>query len=366
MIKVITVDDERLALDRFTRIIGNDNRVTVEGAFTSPSEALAFVKNNKIDAAFLDIEMPGMTGLELARKIREQDPSVYIVFVTAYDSYAVDAFKSRASGYLLKPVERADITEQIDYICETRGEIQLNRQIKLCVRCLGDFVCYTSASDESSTIHWKTLKAEELFALLVHYRGIAVPKDVLIDMLWPDADPQKSANLFRVTCTYIRNTLAECGFKNALLRDLNKYRLDVSILDCDYYSFDDITKDANAASENELNKAIGLYAGEYFQKMPYDWAIQRRAFLESKFKDISHIVSTTCTERGDYQKACDILSSVLIHDPYDNATAVEYTKLKMKSGDTDGALHFYREFSNRLMRETGDSPQSDISEIFDK
>jgi len=366
LIKVITVDDERLALNRFTRIIGEDSRVSVSGAFTSPTEALAFIKNNSIDAAFIDIEMPGMNGLELARNIRETDPSISIVFVTAYDSYAVDAFKSRASGYLLKPVDPVDMKEQIDYLCESRGEKAEPAPARLYVRCFGDFICRTSESDDNHPIRWKTLKAEELFALLVHYRGIAVPKDVLIDMLWPDADPQKSANLFRVTCTYIRNTLAEHGFRDALLRGLNKYILDVSVIDCDYYSFDDITKELPSVSEDEIIEAIGLYKGEYFQKMPYDWAIQRRALMESRFKNASREVCNYYVERGDLQKACDTLNAVLLFDPYDNATAVEYTKLKMKSGDTEAALHFYKNFSNRLIRETGDSPQADISDIFDK
>lgn len=366
MIKIIAVDDERLALDRFSRIVGEDTRVSLKGAFTSPSEALSFVKNNKIHAAFLDIEMPGISGLELARSIQEIDPTVSIVFVTAYDCYAVDAFKFHAAGYLLKPIDTSDLSEQIDYLTASYPNENDSPLPPLTVNCFGDFVCYNSDSDKTNAIRWKTIKAEELFALLIHYRGIAVPKDVLIDKLWPDADPEKSANLFRVTCTYIRNTLAEHGHKDILIRDLNKYRLDVSKIKCDYFEFEDTVNDLNDVSVSSLRDAISLYKGEFFQSMPYDWAIQKKALLETKFKEAVRISSELYAEQGDYSRACDALSTVLLYDPYDNNIAVEYTKLKMKSGDNDGALHFYREFSARLMRETGDTPQTDISDFNDE
>ncbi|MBQ3099612.1 MAG: response regulator [Clostridia bacterium] len=363
MIKIIVVDDERLALDRFSRIVGDDERVSLQGAFTSPSEALSFVKNNKIHAAFLDIEMPGISGLELARNIKEIDPAVSIVFITAYDCYAVDAFKFHASGYLLKPIDTSDLSEQIDYLTASNGSDTEDAPNVLTVNSFGDFVCYNSDSDKTNAIRWKTIKAEELFALLIHYRGIAVPKDVLIDKLWPDADPEKSANLFRVTCTYIRNTLAEYGFKDILIRDLNKYRLDVSKIKCDYFEFEDTLNDPAAVSVSSLRDAIALYKGEYFQSMPYDWAMQKKALLESKFKQACRISGEYYADQGDYSRACEALNTVLLYDPYDNNIAVEYTKLKIKSGDNDGALHFYREFSTRLIRETGDAPQTDISDF---
>lgn len=366
MIKAIVVDDERLALDRFSRIIKEDDRVSLEGAFTSPTEALTFVKNRKIHAAFLDIEMPGIGGLELARKIKELNPDVSIVFITAYDCYAVDAFKFHASGYLLKPIDSSDLSEQIDYLAASYNDALQTEGRKLIVTCFRDFVCYPSDSDKNNAIRWKTIKAEELFALLVHCRGIAVPKDVLIDKLWPDADPQKSANLFRVTCTYIRNTLAEHGFKDMLIRDLNKYKLDISNIICDYFEFEDTTKDPSTVPISVLRETLLLYRGEYFQSMPYDWAIQKKALLESKFKEASRISSELYAEQGDYSRACEALSTVLLYDPYDNNIALEYTKLKMKNGDTEGALHFYREFSSRLMRETGDTPQTDIADLLNE
>lgn len=165
---------------------------------------------------------------------------------------------------------------------------------------------------------------------------------------------KKATNLFRVTCTYIRNTLADKGFLDTLIRELNKYKLDISIIDCDAFNFEDVANSLSQLSPEELRDAIALYKGEYFQSAPYDWALQKRTFLEIQFKEISRISARMYIDKGNLVRACETLAGILALDPYDYNTAVEYVKLKIKSGDSDGALHFYREFTDRLLRETGD------------
>lgn len=345
-------------------MLSQDKRIQICGTFISPSDVLEFTAKNEFDVAFLDIEMPGIGGLELAKEILTVHPETQIIFVTAYDSYAVDAFKIHASGYLLKPIDPVELKSQIDFLVNSiYGDASaVNTEPKLNVSCFGDFIC----SSQNETITWKTLKAEELFALFIHYNGVAVPKDVLIDKLWPDADPQKAANLFRVTCTYIRNTLAERGFENPLIRELNKYRIDISKISCDVFDFTNTVCDTASLDIAKIRDAIALYKGEYFQNMPYDWAIQRRASLEARFKELSRISAKYYMDEGNYVHAAENLTSILSFDPYDYNTAVEYIKLKIKSGDNDGALLFYREFTDRMIRETGDEPPENFSAIIDR
>ena len=359
MIRAIIVDDEKLSLDRFARMLSQDSRIDIRGTFTFPSDSMEFAENNEFDVAFLDIEMPGMGGFELAKHILRSRPEAHIIFVTAYDSYAIDAFKMHAAGYLLKPVDPMELKGQIDFLCGLMHDDEEAPDSRLKVSCFGDFVC----SAQNETITWKTLKAEELFALFIHYHGVAVPKDILIDKLWPDAEPQKAANLFRVTCTYIRNTLTEAGFENPLIRELNKYRLDISKISCDVFDFENTVNDSAKLPVSQIRDAIALYKGEYFQNMPYDWAIQRRTLLESQFKELSRISAKHYAEDGDYIRAGENLTAILAFDPYDYNTAVDYVKLKMKSGDNDGALYFYREFTDRVLRETGDEPPENFSSI---
>ncbi len=112
MIRCVAVDDERIILDELCAMIGQTGACLL-GAFQDPIEALESIKAQRPDAAFLDIEMPGLNGIELARKIAEFDPKIQIVFVTAYEQYALKAFEVSAVHYLLKPLTQDKINEAV-------------------------------------------------------------------------------------------------------------------------------------------------------------------------------------------------------------------------------------------------------------
>ena len=76
--------------------------VETVGAFTNPFKALEFVKEQPVEAAFLDIEMPGMNGIELTEKLREIRPDLVVIFITGYENYTLDALKVKADYYLTK------------------------------------------------------------------------------------------------------------------------------------------------------------------------------------------------------------------------------------------------------------------------
>src|SRR5688572_8840041 len=101
LLRVYLVDDESLALKRLTRMLRQTRRVDIVGCTMSPDEALKFLSKNPVDAVFLDIQMPGMTGFELLQKL-PKEPAV--VFTTAFDRFALNAFEVNSIDYLLKPI----------------------------------------------------------------------------------------------------------------------------------------------------------------------------------------------------------------------------------------------------------------------
>ena len=112
--RVIIVDDERLALRQFEMETEDMPGVEVAGAFTNPVDALAYVQEHLVEAAFLDIAMPGMNGLALAEKLREIRPDLVVIFLTGYEQYTLDALKVKADYYLTKPYNKQDITEALE------------------------------------------------------------------------------------------------------------------------------------------------------------------------------------------------------------------------------------------------------------
>lgn len=112
-IRCIFVDDEPIGLSVLLSHASKVPILNVLGTFASGMEALAFVKNNAVDLIFLDIQMPDLSGLEMARMLA---PAVHIVFTTAYPQYAVEGFNLAAADYLLKPIGLSRFLQTTDRI----------------------------------------------------------------------------------------------------------------------------------------------------------------------------------------------------------------------------------------------------------
>lgn len=113
MIRAFVVDDEHLAVRRLGRMLEETGRVELTGSSTDPVDALAALGERTIDVLFLDIQMPGMTGFEMLGML---DPQPLVVFTTAYDQYALQAFEVNSIDYLLKPVEERHLARALDKI----------------------------------------------------------------------------------------------------------------------------------------------------------------------------------------------------------------------------------------------------------
>jgi two-component system LytT family response regulator len=125
--KAFLVDDEPIAISRLRALLSEHGRVEVVGAGTDPAAILPAIRSSAPDVLFLDIEMPGLSGFELLERLGSSQPLV--VFTTAYDQYALDAFKVNSIDYLLKPIERADLARAIAKLermlggTEARGDV---------------------------------------------------------------------------------------------------------------------------------------------------------------------------------------------------------------------------------------------------
>jgi two-component system LytT family response regulator len=116
MIRAIIIDDEPWAIDVLVMQLKKKcNRdVQIVATSNSPKLGIGLIEQHKPDLVFLDIEMPGMTGIDVMRSF--QNPTFRVVFITAFDAYAVEAFRLSAMDYLLKPVEADDIVRVVKKI----------------------------------------------------------------------------------------------------------------------------------------------------------------------------------------------------------------------------------------------------------
>ncbi|AHG88263.1 response regulator receiver [Gemmatirosa kalamazoonensis] len=114
-LRVMVVDDEPTARQRIVRLLGEMTDVAVVAECGSGREALAAAAARRPDVVFLDIAMPGLDGLDVARRLGTPDARPVVVFVTAYDEHALAAFRVHAADYVLKPVDRERMRDAVEH-----------------------------------------------------------------------------------------------------------------------------------------------------------------------------------------------------------------------------------------------------------
>lgn len=128
MIRVMLVDDESLAQEELKRLIACDKEFQVVAAASNGKEALEKIEKGSIDVVFLDIEMPGMNGLEVASSLARTENPPRIVFATAFNQYAIDAFTVNAVDYILKPYQPGRVAQTLERIKEVLKTQEIFRE----------------------------------------------------------------------------------------------------------------------------------------------------------------------------------------------------------------------------------------------
>jgi two-component system, LytTR family, response regulator len=123
-LRAVVVDDEQLARDELGYLLGQMGGVEIIGNAGNGVEALTTIERLQPDVVFLDVQMPGLTGFEVARRLLDGDAASQIIFVTAYDQHAIEAFEVNAVDYLLKPVDQARLVVAVE---RARRRIQIDR-----------------------------------------------------------------------------------------------------------------------------------------------------------------------------------------------------------------------------------------------
>lgn len=254
---VLAVDDEYFMLDMLVKALNASPDVESVYAFSACSAALEWVASNRVDAAFLDINMRGMTGIELARHIRAVQPECSIVFCTGYSDYAVDAFRLRASGYVMKPVTPQAVQTEIEFI---KKRYESPSAKALTARCFGTFEVLA----QGAPLHFKRTKTKELLAYLIDRNGAGVTSKQICAVLWEDDFLQtKHMNYFWQLLDDLRQTLRDAGAEQVLTKTGNSYAINTDQLDCDYYQ--------------HLKTGSPAFHGEYMTQ--YSWAEETAGFL---------------------------------------------------------------------------------------
>lgn len=258
--RALVVDDSKLAAVSLARVVRRVVPACDCVMAHTVTEALKALGQAPVDVAFLDIEMPGTNGLELARRLKVVAPQTNVVFVTGYPEYALDAWSSQASAFLVKPVGDDSLRHALDQL---RVPIAREYEKGLFVRCFGNFEVFY----DSSPVHFERQQTKELLAYLVDRRGAVVTMGELVAVLWEGkADTASLRSQLRTLISDLRRTLEHLGYPDAVAKRRGAIAIKLTAAECDYYGF-----------IRNIPSAINRYRGEYMRQ--YSWAEPTTALL---------------------------------------------------------------------------------------
>ena len=258
---VLAVDDEQIMLKELTAELGQVFPDAEIRGFQEPQDAERWASDlaqegQKLDYAFLDIRMRGMSGIELARRLKLVHPGTVLIFCTAYTEYAFDAVEMYAKGYLMKPISAENIVRTLDeMVYDWRKSAEMQKQ-HFWVKTFGNFEVFV----DGQPLVFEREKAKEMLAYLIDRAGSSVTTEQLAVALWEDRVYDNTLkNYISTILGSLRKTLRQVGKEDILIKTRNQLSVNTEKIKCDAYDY-----------EKGIVSAINSFRGEYM--VNYSWA----------------------------------------------------------------------------------------------
>lgn len=365
--RTILVDDELLLLSHMEKLLTEIDDIQLIGMYNNPYQALEAILRDKPDVVFLDIEMPEINGIQMAEQIQNVHPSINIVFITAYSEYAVRAFEINAVDYILKPLKRDRLMNTIqrfkkDY---STKEAPTRSPMVCCFQSLQ----FTDAWSQKLDVRWRTNKAKELFLFLLQYRNQLIRKDVILDILWPEAEWDKAYTLIYTTIYQIRKTLETMNLpikilsrEDSYILDLNGVKLDIDEWENGIHQSPPVTSETLSYHQQIMN----LYQGEYLAETDYTWAEGERERLKNLW--IIHVkkLADYFAATEQYHEAIHLYHRIQELHPYAEDSYFMLMKLYDKISERYLIELQYQKLTNMLSEQFGVVPNQDVQMWYER
>lgn len=233
--RIIAVDDEITALNTILLSLVNRQDITAQMFLDDADGAIGFVKSHPADAAFLDIKMPSMNGVELAKRLIAIVPTIKIFFITAYtidEKNTANEIGKNFAGYCYKPYDKDLLARQLDALVE-ETETGKKREIK--IKTFDGFDLFINGKPVS----FRNKKSKEMLAFAVNKNGAFATMDETIAALWPDKDPDLARISYRDSIWKLRRTLNENRLDGLVYFDRGCFRIEKEGVKCDLFELYD-------------------------------------------------------------------------------------------------------------------------------
>jgi two-component system LytT family response regulator len=364
MLDCILIDDEPPALRRLDRLLAaHADSVRIVGRFRRGQEALAEIERliaNRQPCpaiACVDMQMPGLSGLDVAAALRQRLPSIAIVFVTAYRDYAAEAFTSEAVDYLLKPVEPARLAQTVSrlqrHCAQSAAPIApivpvASSAPAVQVRSFGGL----TVTGPGGEVRWHSAKTREIFAYLLQHHRAGFTPERLIEDVYPASAYAHARQRYYDDLYRLRRRFAEVGIVEDLLRvERHSLQFNPGEVWIDVAHFERLLESrAKPPDEAEaLRRALQSAAGSYLQGYNWSWAMARREQLDLHRQRLQSRLADLDIAADRRELAESGLRNLLDLAPYDEHAIARLIRLYLNGGQPAKAHSAYMRYRQRLL-----------------
>ncbi|OXM88423.1 hypothetical protein CF651_00605 [Paenibacillus rigui] len=350
-------------------MLADTGEVEVAGKFVNPLRGIEAVIQACPDVVFLDMDMPELGGIQVAERLLQSLPDLHIVFVTAYNDFAVQAFELQAVDYLLKPVRRERLLKTLKRLQKPAPPASREDTLpaegeapSLMIRLLRNLQ-FELSGQETLFIRWRTTKTQELFAYLFHHRNQPVHKDTLIELLWPELDYMKASTHLYTSVYQVRKTLASLKDYMRVCNGDEGYRLETTGVIVDSEEWEKGVVDAQAIGEENLaaHKALmDLYRGDYLQECDYWWAESERQRLKMLWLNHATALADYCFAAGETSEAISLYHKIQAWQPYVGHSYYQLMQMYDAMGNRPGVEEQFKSLASLLSSELNEAPEPHI------
>jgi Response regulator containing CheY-like receiver and SARP domains len=364
MIRVIIVDDELPALKMAESVLRTFDNILISGIFSDQDELLEVIPTIEADLLLLDIKMPGMHGLELAERVIEIRPDIFIVFVTAYDRYAIEAFETDALDYIMKPITEERMKKTLErYIKRCGAQKTSEKERRICVRSFGRF---SVEYEDGEKLKFRTVKAEELLAFLIHHQGNSVSKDKIMEELWYDRDMDKAQSILYTTLYQLRKDLENFGLNNVIENSRKEGGICRLLWTPDYWDCGEYTevykqyKDGKLSIEN-VKRAVEINQNGYLADNGYRWAAEKQAELELNYSELLESIVDNEVQKQRFEFALPYLKKLAEIFPFTESIHAKIIAIYLLINNKEAAILYYQKIKEIFAKEAGLLIEIDIN-----
>lgn len=364
--RAMIVEDEQPSLELMKRMVEKNRQLELVGTYTDPVQALHDILRLSPDVVFADVEMPAVNGMELARKIRERDENIQVVFVTAYEKYAIEAFQVNAVNYILKPITEEDLSVTVNRLMKGyRARVSSAAENRLRIIAFGDLTVYGNSADK--VVRWPTAKVRELFACFVLSKGEALEKWQLCERLWPQSPPKKAEHSLHSAINRIKNALQEADIPPALFYERGRYRMDLSGFSCDVWELETFLASNPLVNEENIasfEKILPLYQGDLLGTEDYAWCLGLRERLRSVALTGMKDIGRYFIGKKSYERAEEFLQRSVRADPFNEEAVSLLLKVYFFTGNKEKLADCYAELKAVLRKDLGIAPKAETARLY--